>query len=49
MNATLDGHNTRGAASTVHSFLQEQRDYPVRLRRIILHAADELFRAAELQ
>ena len=47
MNATLGGHNTRAAANTVREFLAAQRDYPIRLRRIILQAADELFRAAE--
>jgi aminopeptidase N len=46
MNATLGGHNTKSAASTVRDFLSRQKDYPVRLRRIILQAADELFRAA---
>ena len=47
MNATLGGHNTRTAAETVRQFLAEQKDYPIRLRRIILQAADELFRASE--
>jgi aminopeptidase N len=44
MNATLDGHNTGSAANIVREFLSQQKDYPVRLRRIILQAADELFR-----
>ena len=47
MNATLSGHNTPAAAGTVRAFLAEQKDYPIRLRRIILQAADELFRAAD--
>src|SRR5437867_4286836 len=47
MDATLDGHNTRTAADTVRTFLNAQKDYPIRLRRIILQSADELFRAAE--
>jgi aminopeptidase N len=49
MNATLGGHSTRAAADTVRGFLVEQKDYPIRLRRIILQAADELFRAAEMR
>ena len=48
MNATLDGHNSRPAATAVRAFLAEQKDYPIRLRRTILQAADELFRAAEI-
>ena len=46
MNATLGGHNTPAAAATVREFLAQQKDYPVRLQRIILQAADQLFRAA---
>ncbi|HLH32740.1 MAG TPA: M1 family aminopeptidase [Terriglobia bacterium] len=46
MNATLGGHNTRSAGDTVRKFLAEQKDYPIRLHRIILQAADDLFRAA---
>jgi aminopeptidase N len=46
INATLGGHNSRSAADTVHKFLNEQKNYPVRLRRIILQAGDELFRAS---
>jgi aminopeptidase N len=46
MNATLGGHNTRSAAETVRQFLAQQKDYPIRLGRIILQAADGLFRAA---
>ena len=48
MNATLGGHNTRTASDTVRNFLAEQEDYPIRLRRTILQAADELFRAADI-
>ena len=47
MNATLSGHNTRTSADIVRGFLAEQKDYPIRLRRVILQAADELFRAAQ--
>jgi len=46
MNATLSGHNTRSAADLVRTFLNEHKDYPIRLRRIILQASDELFRAS---
>jgi aminopeptidase N len=49
MNATLGGHNTPMSAATVREFLAGQKDYPTRLRRIILQAADELFRAAQQQ
>ena len=48
MSVTLGGHNTRAASETVRTFLAEQKDYPVRLRRIILQSADDLFRAAEI-
>ena len=39
-------HNTRSAADVVRTFLNDHKNYPIRLRRIILQAADELFRAA---
>ncbi|HYR86718.1 MAG TPA: M1 family aminopeptidase [Terriglobia bacterium] len=48
MDATLGGHNTRASADVVRAFLDEQKDYPVRLRRIILQSADDLFRAADI-
>jgi aminopeptidase N len=47
MNATLGGHNTRSTADVVRGFLEQQKDYPIRLRRIILQASDELFRAVK--
>ena len=46
LDAVLGGHNTRAAADIVRAFLEEQPDYPVRLRRIILQSADNLFRAS---
>ena len=46
MESTLWGHRSPEAASEVKAFLAEQRDYPQRLRWIILTAADPLFRAA---
>jgi aminopeptidase N len=49
MNATLGGHNSRSSAQAVRDFLAEQKDYPTRLRRIILQSADELFRADAMQ
>jgi aminopeptidase N len=47
MNATLSGRNTPSAAGIVREFLAQHEDYPIRLRRIILQAADVLFRAAK--
>jgi aminopeptidase N len=47
MDATLNGHQTRSAATTVRAFLERQPpDYPERLRRVILSSADDLFRAS---
>jgi aminopeptidase N len=46
VQAVLGGHNTPSAARTVRDFLAARPDYPVRLRRIILQAADDLFRSA---
>jgi aminopeptidase N len=48
MDAVLGGHNTRPAADVVRLFLDEHPDYPLRLRRIILQSADNLFRAADI-
>ena len=45
MDATLSGHSSASAARMVTTFLAElPPDYPDRLRRIILSAADDLFR-----
>jgi aminopeptidase N len=50
MNTTLAGHNSPAVAATVQQFLDRQPPtYPVRLRNIILQAADELVRAAAAQ
>jgi aminopeptidase N len=47
MDATLSGHSSASAARMVRTFLAElPRDYPDRLRRIVLSSADDLFRAA---
>jgi aminopeptidase N len=48
MDAVLGGHSSRSAADTVKNFLEQNPDYPVRLRRIILQSADDVFRAAEI-
>jgi aminopeptidase N len=46
MHAVLNGHNTPSAARIVRAFLAERPD-PLRLRRLILQAADDLFRSVE--
>ena len=49
VSAVLSGHSSSSVASDVRRFLADQgEDYPVRLRRIILQAADSVFRAAEI-
>ncbi len=47
MDATLSGHQSASVARTVDEFLHARPDYPIRLRRIILQSADELFRASQ--
>jgi aminopeptidase N len=44
--ATLGGHRSPDAAAAVRAFLAREKDYPERLRWVILTAADELFRAS---
>jgi hypothetical protein len=45
MDATLSGHTSPQVAGEVTAFLGAlPKDYPDRLRRIILSAADDLFR-----
>ena len=47
MTSTLSGHSSREAAKMVQQFLDSlPPGYPVRLRNIILQAADDLFRAS---
>jgi aminopeptidase N len=46
MESTLWGHRSPEAANTVKAFLAERKEYPQRLRWVILTAADPLFRAA---
>ena len=48
MDATLSGYQSPEAAAVVRNYLaQVPREYPERLRRIILSSADDLFRAAD--
>jgi aminopeptidase N len=47
-SAALGGHNSRSAAEMVTAFLNGQKDYPPRLRRVIDQSADQLFRAARI-
>jgi len=46
MERTLWGYRSPEVAATVRAFLEQQQDYPERLRWTILSTADELFRAA---
>jgi aminopeptidase N len=49
MDATLGGHSSATAADMVRRFVAElPPDYPDRLRRVILSASDDLFRASAL-
>jgi aminopeptidase N len=48
MDASLSGYNSPEAGETIRTFLKERPDYPVRLRRIILQAADDVFRSAAI-
>ena len=47
-DATLGGHNSVRVATTVRAFLEGRRDLSPRLRRLVLQAADELFRASDI-
>jgi aminopeptidase N len=50
MDATLGGHRSPAAAQTVRAFVDRlPQDYPDRLRRVILSAADDLFRSARMK
>jgi aminopeptidase N len=50
MDATLSGHRSPAAAQTVRAFVDGlPQAYPDRLRRIILSAADDLFRSARMK
>jgi aminopeptidase N len=49
-DATLGGHRSPAAAQTVRSFVDGlPQAYPDRLRRIVLSAADDLFRSARMK
>jgi len=47
-SAALTGYQSKAVADVVRGFLAERPDYPLRLRRVILQSADDLFRAAEI-
>jgi aminopeptidase N len=50
MDATLGGHRSPSAAHMVNVFLENvAKDYPERLRRIVLSSADDLFRASRVR
>ena len=44
--STLGGHRSPAAAADVRAFMAKEKDYPERLRWVILTAADELFKAS---
>ena len=47
MDATLGGHRSPAAADVVRAFVDRlPATYPDRLRRVILSAGDDLFRAS---
>ena len=46
ITATLNGHSSMEAAGIVRQFLETRPNYPPRLKRKILMAADMVFRAA---
>lgn len=48
LDATLSGHQSAEAAEVVAQFLQENPNYPRRLRGKILQSADMLFRSAKV-
>jgi aminopeptidase N len=49
LDATLAGHQSPAAAKTVRTFVERlPPGYPERLRRTILSAADDLFRASRI-
>ena len=48
-DATLSGHSTSRAAQIVRGFVETlPKDYPPRLRLVVLSSADDLFRAATM-
>jgi aminopeptidase N len=53
MDALLSGHNSPAASEVVRAFLNDHPAdqspaYPIRLRRVVLQSADNLFRAADI-
>ena len=50
MDATLGGHRSPSAAHMVNVFLENvPKDYPDRLKRIVLSSADDMIRASPRQ
>jgi aminopeptidase N len=50
MDATLSGHQSASAAHVVSEFLENvPKEYPERLRRVILSSADDLLRARRIR
>ena len=50
MDATLSGHQSASAALVVNEFLRNlPKEYPERLRRVILSSADDLMRARRIR
>jgi aminopeptidase N len=50
MDVTLGGHRSPAAAAAVRAFVDRlPPDYPLPLRRVILSAADDLFRASRIR
>jgi aminopeptidase N len=47
IEAALSGCTSPSTAAAVREFLARRENYPVRLRQIILQAADDLFRAVD--
>ena len=47
-DATLSGHNSAEVAGAVRVFLTARPDFPLRLRRIVLQSADDVFRASQI-
>jgi aminopeptidase N len=48
MDATLGGHRSPRVATVVRDFLDQSQDLSPRLRRIVLQASDDLFRASAM-
>ena len=49
LDAVLGGHRSPSAAAAVRGYLDSHPELSIRLRRIVLQSADELFRAAAME